>query len=242
MKFTHKKAQFVRNLQQTCTNAVPASCYHDVFALPAPSLLTICQWLVGSLLQQSCCKQWTRYLITGMITFSHSIGEKMKHPYQSFTQIGHLFQSLERQFHVDWTLVSFPLCQRSCLIWQTIVNNDEYIDRYNDECLIRNFFVGFNYWSRLTFQISRFQVHWLQVIPVTCYHPAIQQLVKKLWVTAWSNLRNDNIVTRCWQACKKAETSYEILTQVRQWSGKVCDYIRRVNYPFPHKKVFAHLQ
>ena len=57
-----------------------------------------------------------------MITFSHSIGEKMKHQYQSFTRIGRQFQSLERQVYADWTSVSFPLCQRSCLTWRIMTN------------------------------------------------------------------------------------------------------------------------
>ena len=57
----------------------------------------------------------------------------MKHRYQSFTRIGRQFQSLERQVYADWTSVSFPLCQRSCLIWRTMANNDEYTDEYNDE-------------------------------------------------------------------------------------------------------------
>ena len=35
--------------------------------------------------------------------FSHSIGKKMKHWYQSFTRIGRQFQSLERQVYADWT-------------------------------------------------------------------------------------------------------------------------------------------
>ena len=46
----------------------------------------------------------------------------MKHRYQSFTQIGRQFQSLERQVYADWTSVSFPLCQRSCLIWRIMTN------------------------------------------------------------------------------------------------------------------------
>ena len=84
----------------------------------------------------------------------------MKHRYQSFTRIGRQFQSLERQVYADWTSVSFPLCQRSCLIWRTMANNDdEYNDEYNDEYLCRDFFVGFNFWSRLSFQISEFRVH-----------------------------------------------------------------------------------
>ena len=97
------------------------------------------------------------FLISGTITFSHSIGKKMKHRYQSFTRIGRQFQSLERQVYADWTSVSFPFCQRSCLIWRTMANNDEY----NDEYLCRDFFVGFNFWSRLSFQISEFRVHWV---------------------------------------------------------------------------------
>ena len=99
------------------------------------------------------------FLISGTITFSHSIGKKMKHRYQSFTRIGRQFQSLERQVYADWTSDSFPLCQRSCFIRRTMVNNDEYTDEYNDEYLCRDFFVGFNFWSRLSFQISEFRVH-----------------------------------------------------------------------------------
>ena len=62
------------------------------------------------------------FLISGTITFSHSIGKKMKHQYQSFTRIGRQFQSLERQVYADWTSVSFPFCQRSCLIWRIMTN------------------------------------------------------------------------------------------------------------------------
>ena len=94
-------------------------------------------------------------LVSGMITFSHSIGEKMKHRYQSFTRFGRQFQSLKRQVYAVWTSVSFPLCQRSCLIWRIIAKNDEY----NDEYLCRDFFVGFNFWSNLSFQIPEFRVH-----------------------------------------------------------------------------------
>ena len=46
----------------------------------------------------------------------------MKHRYQSFTRIGRQFQSLERQVYADWTSVSFPLCQRSCLTWRIMTN------------------------------------------------------------------------------------------------------------------------
>ena len=62
------------------------------------------------------------FLISGTITFSHSIGEKMKHRYQSFTRIGRQFQSLEHQVYADWTSVSFPFCQRSCLIRRIMTN------------------------------------------------------------------------------------------------------------------------
>ena len=93
-----------------------------------------------------------------MITFSHSIGEKMKHRYQSFTRFGRQFQSLKRHDYAVWTSVSFPLCQRSCLIWRIMAKNDEY----NDEYLCRDFFVGFNCWSKLSFQIPEFRVHCCQ--------------------------------------------------------------------------------
>ena len=46
----------------------------------------------------------------------------MKQRYQSFTRIGRQFQSLERQVYADWTSVSFPFCQRSCLIWRIMTN------------------------------------------------------------------------------------------------------------------------
>ena len=32
-------------------------------------------------------------------------------------------------------------------------------DEYNDEYLCRDFFVGFNFWSKLSFQIPEFRVH-----------------------------------------------------------------------------------
>ena len=76
----------------------------------------------------------------------------MKHQYQSFTRFGHQFQSLKRQVYAVWTSVSFPLCQRSCLIWRIMAKNDKY--------LCRDFFVGFNFWSKLSFQIPEFRVHW----------------------------------------------------------------------------------
>ena len=79
----------------------------------------------------------------------------MKHRYQSFTRFGRQFQSLKRQVYAVWTSVSFPLCQRSCLIWRIMAKNDEY----NDEYLCRDFFVGFNFWSKLSFQITEFRVH-----------------------------------------------------------------------------------
>ena len=44
-----------------------------------------------------------------------------------------------------------------------MANNDEYTDEYNDEYLCRDFFVGFNFWSRLSFQISEFRVHWFRM-------------------------------------------------------------------------------
>ena len=65
------------------------------------------------------------FLISGTITFSHLIGKKMKHRYQSFTRIERQFQSLERQVYADWTSVSFhsfPFCQRSCLTWRIMTN------------------------------------------------------------------------------------------------------------------------
>ena len=46
----------------------------------------------------------------------------MKHQYQSFTRIGRQFQSLKRQVYAVWTSVSFPLCQRCCLIWRIMTN------------------------------------------------------------------------------------------------------------------------
>ena len=43
-----------------------------------------------------------------------------------------------------------------------MANNDEYTDEY----LCRDFFVGFNFWSRLSFQISEFRVHGVILMPL----------------------------------------------------------------------------
>ena len=48
--------------------------------------------------------------------------------YQSFARIGRQFQSLKRQVYAVWTSVSFPLCQRSCLIWRIMTNTLTNID------------------------------------------------------------------------------------------------------------------
>ena len=42
-----------------------------------------------------------------------------------------------------------------------MANNDEYTDEYNDEYLYR-----FNFWSRLSFQISEFRVHGVILMPL----------------------------------------------------------------------------
>ena len=47
-KFTHKNAQVVTDLQQTCSNSVSTTCQQDVFALLVPSLLTTCYKLLSS--------------------------------------------------------------------------------------------------------------------------------------------------------------------------------------------------
>ena len=91
------------------------------------------------------------FLISGTITFSHSIRKKMKHRYQSFTRIGRQLQSLGRQVYADWTSVSFPFCQRGRLIWRIMTNT-----MTNTYVVI---FFGFNFWLRLSFQISEFRVH-----------------------------------------------------------------------------------
>ena len=90
-------------------------------------------------------------------------------------------------FYADWTSVPVP---RTSSLRELDVgfipllpkelpymaNNDEYTDEYNDEYLGRDFFVGFNFWSRLSFQISEFRVHWLQVVDLT----SLLQIVNKL--------------------------------------------------------------
>ena len=84
----------------------------------------------------------------------------MKHRYQSFTRIGRQFQPLERQNLRGLDVGFIPLLPKEL---PYMANNDEYTDEYtdeyNDECLCRDFFVGFNFWSRLSFQISEFRVH-----------------------------------------------------------------------------------
>ena len=78
-------------------------------------------------------------------------------------------------FYADWT--SVPVPRTSSLRGLDVgfipllpkelpymANNDEYTDEYNDEYLCRDFFVGFNFWSRLSFQISEFRVHWILAV------------------------------------------------------------------------------
>ena len=73
-------------------------------------------------------------------------------------------------FYADWTSVPVPRTSslrgldvgfipplpKELPLWRIMANNDEYNDKY----LCRDFFVGFNFWSRLSFQISEFRVHW----------------------------------------------------------------------------------
>ena len=77
----------------------------------------------------------------------HSLNqEKNKHQYQSLTQIGRQFQSLKCQVYSVWTSVSFPLCQRSCLIWRIMMNT--YVVIF----LLASFFG-----PKLSFQIQNFE-------------------------------------------------------------------------------------
>ena len=76
-------------------------------------------------------------------------------------------------FYADWT--SVPVPRASSLRGLDVgfipllpkelpymANNDEYTDEY----LCRDFFVGFNFWSRLSFQISEFRVHGVILMPL----------------------------------------------------------------------------
>ena len=96
------------------------------------------------------------FLISGTITFSQFNREKN--------------EASVPVFYADWT--SVPVPRTSSLRGLDVgfipllpkelpymANNDEYTDEYNDEYLCRDFFVGFNFWSRLSFQISEFRVH-----------------------------------------------------------------------------------
>ena len=104
------------------------------------------------------------FLISGTITFSHSIGKKN--------------EASVPVFYADWT--SVPVPRTSSLRGLDVgfipllpkelpymANNDEYTDEYNDEYLCRDFFVGFNFWSRLSFQISEFRVHCITYVALT---------------------------------------------------------------------------
>ena len=86
-------------------------------------------------------------------------------------------------FYADWT--SVPVPRTSSLRGLDVgfipllpkelpymANNDEYTDEYNDEYLCRDFFVGFNFWSRLSFQISElFRVHWCTIASFLSFLP-----------------------------------------------------------------------
>ena len=61
-----------------------------------------------------------------------------------------------------------------------MANNDEYTDEYNDEYLCRDFFVGFNFWSRLSFQISEFRVHWPKPVSAILLVSATYVILQKI--------------------------------------------------------------
>ena len=76
----------------------------------------------------------------------------MKHRYQSFTRNGRQFQSVVpvlRTSSLRGLDVGFILPLPKWLAY--MANHDENIDEYNDEYLCRDFFVGFNFWSTLSF-------------------------------------------------------------------------------------------
>ena len=60
-----------------------------------------------------------------------------------FTRIGRQFQSLKRQAYAVSTSVSFPLCQRSSLIWRIMTNSMTHVVIF----LLASFF-GRSYHSR----------------------------------------------------------------------------------------------
>ena len=74
----------------------------------------------------------------------------MKHQYQSFTQIGRQFQSLKLQGLRGLDVSFIPPLPKKL---PYMANNDEY----NDEYLCRDFFVGFIFWLKLSFQIQNFK-------------------------------------------------------------------------------------
>ena len=69
--------------------------------------------------------------------------DKMKHRYQSFTRTSVPVPRTSSLCGLDVGFI--PLLPKE-LPYMT--NNDEYTDEYNDEYLCRDFFVGFNFWSR----------------------------------------------------------------------------------------------
>ena len=63
-----------------------------------------------------------------MITISHSIEKKMKRRFQSLTQIGRQFQSLERKVYADWfNWFHSPSATKEL---PYMANNDEHMDEY----------------------------------------------------------------------------------------------------------------
>ena len=120
-------------------------------------------------------------------------------------------------FYADWT--SVPVPRTSSLRGLDVgfipllpkelpymANNDEYTDEYNDEYLCRDFFVGFNFWSRLSFQIPEFRVHWFTRVS------AIHAIQRKQCVyivqsscpnltQAWLGRESDAISRKCPPCC-----------------------------------------
>ena len=84
-----------------------------------------------------------------MITFN---GEKMKHRYQSYA---------------NWTSVPVPRTSSLRAVWTELdvgfipPKKVALYEDCNEEYFGRDFFVGLNFWSRLSFQISEFRISYL---------------------------------------------------------------------------------
>jgi hypothetical protein len=183
-RYSRKNAQVVTNLQQTCSNAVPTTYQQVVFALLVPSLLTSCYHTRKNL--ASCSKSANKQVNT---LCSHVT----------------LFCSQ--------VVIKFGTsCSQLVTILMALSDLLQCCSNTSEQSWYNNIVTTLCRQPCNILVISWLYI-WdlLQVVPTTCYHPAIQRFVNKLRVITLYTRKNSQVVTglqtSCYKSANKPSTS-----------------------------------